>query len=512
MEPFILVALFLAIILHALAEAAHLDVAFLLVALKAMLFGAFMWSNGSLQLPSVLTDLQFDMVNAIPADIRTVISKLDLEPAITRYAICPKCRATHPPDDKKPHDPYPHRCNYRHVDGSLCKEPLVTRKEFEDGRVEYQPIRFFPYYSMHTWIAQVFQRPHFAALARRAWDLDAHSKGRWKDIWDAPLLRDFKGPDRKTPFSLQPEGSVHLVFSLFVDWFNPFGNKKAGKSHSVGGIYLCCLNLPPDIRYRPENIYLAGIIPGPHEPSVELDQFNHFLRPLVNELSVLWTRGIHFAILDPDQDESTLFVRAAIIPLVCDLPALRKVAGFAGHGSHHFCSFCRLDRKQIKQLDVSKWPRRTRGQHRVLAEEWKDASSEDNRSAHFKKHGVRWSELLRLPYWDPTRFALVDSMHNLFLGELRHHCRDFWGIDIKDKSSDSPKVDPHSPEDQAGWLDTVAKLIRQGTENGAEKKLSRVRKGYIAAIAELNGVPPAGGGFTKRHYIDALLAWVCQSV
>ncbi|TFK89655.1 hypothetical protein K466DRAFT_472712, partial [Polyporus arcularius HHB13444] len=96
-----------------------------------------------------------------------------------------------------------------------------------------------------------------------------------KDIFDAAALREFLGPDGKTPFSQQPDGSVHLVFSLFIDWFNPFGNKKAGKSHSIGAMYLICMNLPPHLRYRPENIYLAGIIPGPSEP--KLHQINHLL-------------------------------------------------------------------------------------------------------------------------------------------------------------------------------------------------------------------------------------------
>ncbi|TFK79920.1 hypothetical protein K466DRAFT_579069 [Polyporus arcularius HHB13444] len=95
-------------------------------------------------------------------------------------------------------------------------------------------------------------------------------------------------------------------------------------------------------------------------------------------------------------------------------------------------------------------------------------------------------------------------MHNLFLGDLRHHCREFWGIDIKDKSSDFSKVTPHSPADQATWLQNVATYLK----DEAEKKLNRVRKGYLAAVAELNGAVPPEAGFTKQDYINALLTWV----
>ncbi|PKC55131.1 hypothetical protein RhiirA1_403115 [Rhizophagus irregularis] len=54
--------------------------------------------------------------------------------------------------------------------------------------------------------------------------------------------------------------------------------------------------------------------------------------------------------------------------------------------------------------------------HRQYAHEWLQCNSKSSRDTHFKEHGVRWSELLRLPYMDPIRFAVVDPMHCLFLG------------------------------------------------------------------------------------------------
>ena len=39
--------------------------------------------------------------------------------------------------------------------------------------------------------------------------------------------------------------------------------------------------------------------------------------------------------------------------------------------------------------------------HRKHAQEWMECNSKSSREGHFKKYGVRWSELLRLPYMDP---------------------------------------------------------------------------------------------------------------
>jgi len=49
----------------------------------------------------------------------------------------------------------------------------------------------------------------------------------------------------------------------------------------------------------------------------------------------------------------------------------------------------------------------------------------------FKKHGIRWSELLRLPYWDPTKHIVIDSMHGFYLRMFNRHIRDIWGMNVK---------------------------------------------------------------------------------
>ncbi|KAH7065643.1 hypothetical protein BKA62DRAFT_586329, partial [Auriculariales sp. MPI-PUGE-AT-0066] len=43
-------------------------------------------------------------------------------------------------------------------------------------------------------------------------------------------------------------------------------------------------------------------------------------------------------------------------------------------------------------------------------------------------HGVRNCALLRLPYWNPTEWVVVDPMHNWLLGVLQAHLGNIFGL------------------------------------------------------------------------------------
>jgi hypothetical protein len=184
------------------------------------------------------------------------------------------------------------------------------------------------------------------------------------------------------------------------------------------------------------------------------------------------------------------------------------VTGFAGLSATRFCSFCRLLKSQISDFNVPTWERWTRKQHVTAAERWKEAPTEKERDVEFSENGIRWSELLRLPYWDPLKCTVVDAMHNLFLNDLQHHCRDIWGMD----SSVTPHktMKPHFPDKQTQELSKVFKAV-----SGLHRtELSKVRITYIAAFVRENSVhvPTSKPGKkpTKKEYIEALIAWVCS--
>jgi Transposase family tnp2 len=362
------------------------------------------------------------LVSSIPLDVRRIFDILNLRPHTQSFICCPECYNLYPDSEN-----CPVLCTHQPTsDSEICHSPLYTSRVIRGVKKRF-PIRKFLYHDMKAWLANMLSRRDIEDHADRDVFSTSHNVDEeLRDIWDGKVFREFKGPDGK-PFIQPGSQEGRYIFSLCMDGFNPFIMKEAGKKVSVCAIYMVLLNLPIDVRYRVENMFLVAIIPGPREPSLE--QINHVLAPLVDDLLRFWEPGV-FIRRTANHLHGRL-CRVALIPIVCDLPAARQVSGSASHASNHFCSFCKLPFYEIDSLDVASWPQRTWKEHREAACAWKNATSSTARLKLYRQNGIRWSELLRLPYWDPTNFVVLDCMHSLLLGALQRHCRDVWGMDFQ---------------------------------------------------------------------------------
>ncbi|KAI7898433.1 uncharacterized protein BX663DRAFT_443152, partial [Cokeromyces recurvatus] len=123
-----------------------------------------------------------------------------------------------------------------------------------------------------------------------------------------------------------------------------------------------------------------------------------------------------------------------------DLPAQRKCLGFTGHNSTRACHKCdksfpslpgNANRRDFRDFDDANWVGRSASTHRVNASKWLTLSTKDQRSEFERNTGTRWSTLLRLPYFDPIRFAPVDVMHNCFLGTAKRVLHMIWRDEVR---------------------------------------------------------------------------------
>ncbi|EIE78917.1 hypothetical protein RO3G_03622 [Rhizopus delemar RA 99-880] len=225
--------------------------------------------------------------------------------------------------------------------------------------------------------------------------------------------------------------------NLMLDVYDGNVWKQFG-SHSSGGIYLTIQNLARDERNLKENVICVGLLPGPKEPSGA--EINNYLSPLVDELSVLFDEGVLMDVL-VDGALKKERMRAALTMVACDLPAARKLCGFTAGNSNCACHKClkqfgSLDgdmmRRDFRNFDMASWIPRTNYTHRQAAMEWYQQLNETSKSRHANLHGTKYSELLRLRYFDPVVFTVVDPMHNLYLGTAKKMMM-IWRTTIKNR-------------------------------------------------------------------------------
>ena len=107
-----------------------------------------------------------------------------------------------------------------------------------------------------------------------------------------------------------------------------------------------------------------------------------------------------------------------------NLRSCSQVCGFTSFSSLQGCSKCFKNfpcdsfgkKSDYSGYDRDTWPVRTYSCHLQQVAEFNEARTATQQQEIERKYGVRYSELLRLPYFDVVEFHVVDPMHNLLLG------------------------------------------------------------------------------------------------
>lgn len=163
--------------------------------------------------------------------------------------------------------------------------------------------------------------------------------------------------------------------------------------------------------------------PAPHAPTVWT--ISHVLESVQ---SMIMEFDLPGKILPTHRHPNGIAVSARIIPLLADLQAIRKVAGYLSHSARFFCTFCKCQKNNIEDLNYRRWEIRRGREVRAQAEEWRDLVTVTEKESLARETGVRWTPLHNMPYWDPVKHVLLGFMHNFLEGILQHQLRVLWGI------------------------------------------------------------------------------------
>jgi hypothetical protein len=170
---------------------------------------------------------------------------------------------------------WPAICTWRRFPSAAkCGEPLTTSR-VHNGESIREPLWPFVIQPFDDFVGRLLSRPGLEEILDQGTVFN-YQCDFW-DVKDGAAVAELKGPDKRLFMDGLKRSELHLVWSLSIDWFNPFHNKTAGRRASCGSIAMILLNFPPSLRYRTKNIYFHGVIPGPNEPS--LNEVNHFLLP-----------------------------------------------------------------------------------------------------------------------------------------------------------------------------------------------------------------------------------------
>ncbi len=333
------------------------------------------------------------------------------------YAVCPQCSTIYEPGiciitntdgtkESKLCTRVEYPCHPWSSYRTECRTAIMKPVRSRTGNIFYHPIRSYCFLSILTSLSRIMPRirAHLNSWAKTPSVNNGSSSRKMYDIYDGRVWELVKQMTSDNPDTLC------LSLTLNVDWFQPYDHI----TESIGAMYIAINNLPRHMRFKQHNIIIVGLIPGPKEP----ENMNSILGPLVDELKQL-SVGVQI------NGEN---IQAILSCTANDIPASRKLCGFAGHSSRLACNKCYKvfptekfgEKPDFSGYNCESWPPRSDSDVKKGGLQYLQAKTKSEKESIVRQHGCRYSVLQDLPYFSVVRNTIIDPMHNLYLGTAKH--------------------------------------------------------------------------------------------
>lgn len=144
---------------------------------------------------------------------------------------------------------------------------------------------------------------------------------RVEDIYDGLLYKECMK-------KRNPQSNKYIISLM---WYTDGAPIFKSRKYSIWPVYMIINELPYAQRIKKENIIIAGLWFGPHDPMV-----NMFLQPIYNQLATL-RRGVECDI--PGKQEKQI-VKAFLLCGTCDTPARADFFNHTRFNGHYGCLRC----------------------------------------------------------------------------------------------------------------------------------------------------------------------------
>lgn len=222
-------------------------------------------------------------------------------PAYSDLDACPKCGQPRYAAGNKPRKPYIYNPIIPRLAGLAANHTTATQGQYRAREHVHRP-------GVTT---DIFDRQHYRSLCGQYVTIDGQRLGH----------RHFS--DHRD-----------VALGLSTDGFSPFKGRMLRK-HSAWILLVYNYNLPPEERFKRRNIFCVAIIPGPQKPW----DVDSFLYPLMEELLKLKIGIPAFDSLS----QSMFLLRAYLIAVFGDIPAISMIMHMKGHNALLPCRFCNIE-------------------------------------------------------------------------------------------------------------------------------------------------------------------------